>query len=56
MVLNFKYDLETKLYVTPYLEKEIYEIQKGDVFIVTNVIYVKSTEKTYVKVQSENGL
>ena len=55
--LDFKYSgYNTKVYITPSIDEEIYTIQEKDVFHVTNVIYVIKNDKTFIKGKTDNGI
>lgn len=55
--LDFKYDgFNTKVYITPSTDEEIYTIQKKDVFHVSNIINVIANNKIFVKGKTDNGI
>lgn len=55
--LDFKYSgCETKIYQEPNTENLIYTTKAGDVFKISNVIYVKETGKNFIKGKTNSGI
>lgn len=55
--LDFSSDgFNTKVYKKPDDSEEIYTLQAGDVVNISNVVYVPSSEKTFIQISMDSGI